>query len=103
MSCPIIIFIYFWFLLGLPQFGQNFIFSSVVYPHSSLEQTKPPTGLGFPHSQQNLPSFTYPQLHVHVSDSGFGFPHSLQNFLSFCVPQWIHTHPELSSFTIFGF
>lgn len=44
--------------------------------------------LGLPHSEQNFPLFTVPQLHVH-GPAGLGAPHSEQNFPVFT---WPHPH-----------
>ena len=51
-------------------------------------------GLGLPHSLQNLPEFTVPQLQVQ-SAAGLGFPHSLQNLPELGVPQFGQYHPAV--------
>ena len=51
-----------------------------------------PAGFGLPHSAQNLPLFTAPQLHVQPSacTSGFFVPHSGQNFPVAVAPHCGH-------------
>lgn len=74
---------------GSPHSGQNlggFFGSSGSQPHLSQRYNGSPAGFGFPHSIQNFPLFTVPQLQVQPS-AGFGFPHSMQNFPVFTFPQ----------------
>jgi len=68
------------YAFGLPHSEQNF----PVFTAPQL-QVHGASGAGFPHSVQNLPLFTAPQLQVHVV--GIGLPHSEQNFPVFTAPQ----------------
>ena len=60
------------------------------------EQVHSAAGSGFlvPHSMQNLPVFSAPQLgHFHVAGAaGLGVPHSMQNLPVFSAPQLGHFH-----------
>lgn len=53
--------------------------------HLSQRYRGAPLGLGLPHSVQNFPRFTAPQLQV--QPVGRGLPHSVQNLPEFCAPQ----------------
>lgn len=83
---------------GSPHSGQNlggFFGSSGSQPHLSQRYNGSPAGFGFPHSIQNFPLFTVPQLQVQPS-AGFDFPHSMQNFPVFTFPQ-AHVQPAAVS------
>ncbi len=73
-----------------PHSGQNFggvVPFSGSQPHLSHLYTGTPAGFFAPHSGQNLPLFTAPQLQVQPSSAGFGLPHSAQNLPVFVAPQ----------------
>ena len=63
--------------------------SSGSHPHLSHLNWGTPAGFLEPHSLQNFPLLTVPQLHTHPSGviSGFLEPHSGQNFPVTEVPQ----------------
>ena len=59
---------------------------------------------GFPHSAQNFPVLTVPQLQVQGPICGLALPHSWQNFPVFSVPHWhFHVSPSVFAFTGSGF
>ena len=70
-------------LNGSPHSGQNFggwVGSSGSQPHLSHLYFGVPAGFFVPHSAQNLPLFSLPQVgQVQPSASGFFAPHSGQN------------------------
>lgn len=80
---------------GSPHSGQNFggcVGSAGSQPHLSHLYCGTPAGFGLPHSEQNFPLFTAPQLHVQPSicTSGFFVPHSGQNFPITSAPHCGH-------------
>ena len=75
---------------GSPHSGQNFggwAGSSGSHPHLSHLYWGTPAGFLAPHSGQNLPLFTAPQVQVQPSSAGLGEPHSGQNFPDATLPQ----------------
>ena len=77
---------------GSPHSGQNLgglVGSAGSQPHLSHLYCGMPAGFFAPHSAQNLPLFTAPQLHTQPSGLGSGFfaPHSGQNLPVATAPQ----------------
>ena len=71
---------------------QNFAADEFTCPQ---EQVHSSAGFLVPHSMQNLPEFSLPQLgQIHVpAGAGLGDPHSMQNLPVFWLPQLGQVHP----------
>ena len=82
---------------GSPHSGQNlggFAGSSGSHPHLSHLYCKASAGFGLPHSEQNFPLLTAPQVQVQPPAAGFGAPHSVQNFPVFPAFPQVQAQPE---------